>query len=88
MAVSWSSNDDGRADDERDLPDHPYMIAAIAVDPASPTGYAIARVPLEPVPYARPDELQNGVIDPTRVFRPWPFGDDWRNVLITHEEFE
>jgi hypothetical protein len=61
----------------------------MAVDPGDPSGVALALVPLEPVPYAPPDELpEPGVIDPTQIFKPWQRGDYWHNVTITHEEFE
>jgi hypothetical protein len=85
MAVGWS----GWPDDEPDHPDHTYIVAAVAVDPADPSGVAVALVPMEPVPYADPDGLtEPGVIEPTQVFKPWLRGDYWRNVTITHEEFE
>ena len=85
MAVGWSRPRDG----EPDHPDQPYIVAAVAVDGASPTGYAVATVPLEPVPYAPPDGLQDDdVIEPTQVFKPWISSADWRNVTITYEEFE
>ena len=90
MAVSWNGySRRGRADDESDLPDQPYIVAAMAVDPADPSGVAVALVPLEPVPYADPDGLtEPGVIEPTRVFKPWLRGEYWRNVTVTYEEFE
>ena len=85
MAVGWSR----RADDERDHPDPVVIVAAVAVDPADPSGVAVALVPLEPVQYAPPDGLpEPGVIEPTQVFKPWISSADWRTVTITYEEFE
>jgi hypothetical protein len=85
MAVGWSRPRDG----EPDHPDQAYIVAAVAVDPGNPSGIAIARVPLEPVPYAPPDGLpEPGVIEPTQVFKPWISSEAWRGVTITYEEFE
>ena len=78
-----------RADDEPDLPDHEYIVAAMAVDPSDPNGVSLAFIALKPAPYARPDGLpEPGVIEPTRIFEPWQRGDYWRNVKITTEESE
>lgn len=77
--LSWSN----RRDDEE--PDHPYIVAAVGFDPANPTGVSLARVALQPVPYAPPDELQDDVIEPTAVFKPWLPYTDWDNVEITVE---
>ena len=47
----------------------PYIFAGYGVDPASPGTVATAWRELAPVPYAPPDELQPGVIEPTAVLK-------------------
>ena len=85
MAVGWSR----RKDDEPDHPDHVFIAADVSVDPTVPGSVVIARVPMEPVPYAPPDGLpEPGVIEPTQVFKPWIPSADWPNVTIMYEEFE
>jgi hypothetical protein len=81
MAVSWFR----RNDEEPDHPDHPYIVAAVGVDPEDPSAVAYAYRELQPVPYAAPDELQDDVIEPTAVYKPWLPGRFWDNVTITVE---
>jgi hypothetical protein len=79
--LSWSS----RRDDEPDHPDQPYIVAVVGIDPANPSAVSVARVALHPVPYARPDELQDDVIEPTAVFKPWLPYTDWDKCIIDVE---
>jgi hypothetical protein len=78
--LSWSSP---RKDDEPDYPEHIFIAVDVSADPTSPPGVSLARVALEPVPYEAPDELQDDVIEPTAVFKPWLPYTDWDNVEIT-----
>lgn len=94
MAVSWSRHVHNRRGidytcwgcPDRAEPTAPatpstlFIAADMSVDPGSPTGIAVASRPMEPVPYAEPDELQDDVIEPTAVFKP---GTDWANIEIT-----
>lgn len=68
MAVGWGTPRDGDA--EPVAPTTPYIFAGYGVDPASPGTVATAWRELAPVPYAPPDELQPGVIEPAAVLRP------------------
>ncbi len=81
MSVGWSR----RRRDEPDHPEHPFILAVVGIDPANPDAVAVARVALQPVPYAPPDDEQDGVIEPTAVFKPWLPYTDWDNVEITVE---
>jgi len=81
MSVAWSN----RRDDEPDHHDQPFIVAAVGIDPANPDAVSLARVPLQPVPYAAPSELQDDVIEPTAVFKPWLKYTDWDNVEIKVE---
>ena len=66
MSVAWSR----RRGDEPEDPDHPYILAGIEIDPANPNVVARAYLPLTPVPYSRPDDVQeDGVIEPTALFK-------------------
>ena len=51
MAVSWS----GR---EPDLPDQPFILIVMAVDPADPSGLVLVYLPAEPARDAIPEGLQ------------------------------
>jgi hypothetical protein len=81
MSVGWSR----RRPEEPDHPEHPFILAVVGIDPANPDAVSVARVALQPVRYAAPDELQDGVIEPTAVFKPWLPFTDWDNVEITVE---
>lgn len=84
--LSWSNR---RDDEEPDHPEHPYIVAAVGIDPAGPGIVAIARRALQPVPYApSEDEQDDDVIEPTAIFKPWLLGRDWKNVEITVEYYD
>lgn len=68
MAVGWGTFRDDDA--ESAAPSTQYIFAAVGVDPANPDTVAVAYREVEPVPYARPDELQPGIIEPTALLRP------------------
>jgi hypothetical protein len=63
MAVSWSSP--YYDDDEPATPSTAFIAMDVSLDSSTPVGFAVARRPMEPVPYAEPDELQDDVIEPT-----------------------
>ena len=65
-----------------------FIAVDVSVDPTAPSGVATARIPMEPVPYSEPDGLQDGVIEPTAVFKPWLRSTDWDNVEITVEYYD
>lgn len=80
MGVSWSSPRKRRG--ESDLPDHPFILAAAAIDPGSPAGMAVVFAPVVRAPYSRPDKVQDDVIEPTAVFKPWLGGGVWDQCII------
>lgn len=83
MAVGWSKRRE--SDGEPATPSTPYIIADVGFDPANPDAIVFAWKALEPVPYAAPDELQDDVIDPTAIFKPWVPSGFWKDCVITVE---
>lgn len=81
MAVGWSRRRDDDA--EPTTPSPPRKVVGVGFDPANPDALAVALRPMEPVPYTEPDELQDGVVEPTAVFKPGEPLPDWSNVEIT-----
>ena len=84
MAVGWSRP----RDDEPGHPDHADKPTVIAFDFDPATGLATARIARGPVSHPAPDDVQDDVIEPTAVFKPWLPSTDWDNVEITVEYYD
>lgn len=66
MAIGWGKFPE---DDEPIAPNTQYIFAYVGVDPANPDTVAYAYREVKPVRYPEPDELQDGVIEPTAVLK-------------------
>ena len=84
MAVGWSRP----KDDEPGHPDQTRKVTGVRFEPGGWVRVTLEPEPGEPVPYAPPDEVQDDVIEPTAVYKPWLPSTDWDNVEITVEYYD
>jgi hypothetical protein len=81
MSVAWSRR-------KPEEPDPPVIVTVAGIDPANPDATVVSYREVQPSPFAPPDELQNDVIEPTAVFKPWLPGKYWDGVEITVEYYD
>lgn len=77
MTTRWNE------DAEPTAPTTLRKVTGIRIEPDGTARVILAPIPTEPVPYAEPDELQDGIVEPTAVFKPGESLPDWSNVEIT-----
>lgn len=83
MSVAWSTP----RDDEPARTTH-RKVTGIRIEPDGTVRANLEPVLGDPAPHAEPDELQDDVIEPTAVYKPWLPSTDWNNVEITVKYYD
>lgn len=67
-----------------------FKVTGVGIDPANPGAVAVAYVPLKRVPYVAPEgmhsEQDDGVIEPTAIFKPDTSANIRYDVMVDGEQ--
>ena len=84
MALGWGKfwGKFPKDDDEPTARTTHRKVTGMRIEPGGAARVTLAPDLGEPTPYADPDELQDDVIEPTAVYKPWLPGTAWEDCII------